>query len=310
MAHDLHPYKSPQARDDALRDFAQRAGAHVEVLGHSVQGREILGAHFPCHDKAAPHVLVCANLHGVEFIGAEVALGVAQVLNSAQPRVLQLRQNAHVWVIPCMNPDGYLRTWTQRGHGSLKQLRCNAHGVDLNRNYPAPGAQPVWALSMGGWATGSRDQTNAFYRGAEPLSEPETAMLDALHRRHSFLASVNVHSTMGTIFPAHVKDRHSFKTYKRLTRALREAQPHWAYRPLSSRVFDWFTGEQEDFQHHTHGCWAVCLETFTLKASRAQQARHARLFWRFNPKDPEPWVRNDVSGILGYLLAALDVGYV
>ena len=62
----------------------------------------------------------------------------------------------------------------------------------------------------------------------------------------------------------------------------------------------------EDYQHHHHGTWAVCVETFSLWASFRQHLRAPSLFWRFNPHDPAPWIDNDVPGIVAFLHAALD----
>lgn len=306
MPEAFEAYLSPQAREEALDARASHLGAQVIEIGRTVQDRPIRAAYLPHADASAPHVLVCANIHGVEFIATQVALGFLNAMASPVPQMQSLMARASIWVLPSLNPDAYARTWAQRGEGTLKELRCNANGVDLNRNYPPPGPQPRWAVSMGGWATGSTDQSNAFYRGTGPLSEPETAALAKLMGAHHFVASANFHSTMGTLFPAHVKDAASFKAYKTLTRALRDAQPTHHYLPLSSRRLDWFTGEQEDYQHHEHGCWSVCVETFTLRASRRQHRNAPSLFWRFNPYDPEPWVNNDVPGAVAFFLAALD----
>ena len=78
------------------------------------------------------------------------------------------------------------------------------------------------------------------------------------------------------------------------------------YHRLSSRHFDTFTGELEDFHHHRFGTWAVCVETFSFWASVRQHVRAPCAFWRFNPREPEPWVDNDVAGIAAFLNAALE----
>src|SRR5690606_32463150 len=90
-------------------------------------------------------------------------------------------------------------------------------------------------------------------------------------------------------------------------RSFRAAQPSFRYGRLASRIFDVFTGEQEDFMHHDLNCWAVCIETFSLGASFRQHLRAPKLFWRFNPHDPAPWVQNDVAGILAMVDAALEL---
>ncbi len=105
-----------------------------------------------------------------------------------------------------------------------------------------------------------------------------------------------------------MRSRTEFRTYARLCRVLGDAQPHARYRRLASRHFDTFTGEQEDHQHHTRRCWSICVECFTLGASLSQSfGRRLPLFWRFNPRDPRPWIDNDVPGIAAFLLTALDL---
>jgi hypothetical protein len=214
-----------------------------------------------------------------------------------------VRERAEVWCVPCVNPDGYARTWEQAGVGALASMRANAHGVDLNRNFPLPhGAQPS-RLPF----TGSSQPGAATYRGAAPLSEPETRALDELFRAGDFHASANLHSFMGTLIPPRVRDRNHYEVYARLCSTFRSAQSHRAYRRLASWTFDTYTGEQEDHQHAAHHTWAMCIESFPIAASFRQHLRAPSTFWRFNPRDPEFWVENDVPGVLAWWLAALDV---
>jgi hypothetical protein len=212
-----------------------------------------------------------------------------------------LRDQAEVWIIPCLNPDGYQRTWDHGGVGTVSALRTNHNGVDLNRNFPLPGNARRRFFP----GAGSQRAGDATYCGPAPLSEPESAAVDALCREQRFVASANLHSFMGTLISARVSDRTSYATYGRLCAAFANAQPHTRYRRVASRIFDVFTGEQEDHLHHAYGCWSVCVETFPVLESFRQHLRAPSLFWRFNPRDPEPWVRNDVPGLLAYFEAAL-----
>jgi hypothetical protein len=109
------------------------------------------------------------------------------------------------------------------------------------------------------------------------------------------------------VIPARVTERRAYATYRHLCRSFARAQPHRRYFRLASRIFDTFTGEQEDHQHHAHRTWAVCVETFTILASYRQHLRAPSVFWRFNPRDPAPWVENDVSGLCAYFGAALQL---
>ena len=64
----------------------------------------------------------------------------------AEPELRRLRERAELWVIPCLNPDGYARVWQRGGVGRLPELRPNARGVDLNRNFPLPAGRRRLAL--------------------------------------------------------------------------------------------------------------------------------------------------------------------
>ena len=114
----------------------------VRVIGHSVQGRAILAWHLG--DPASPvKAVVIAAMHGNEA-------QPARILRNLRDR--RPIRGADVWVVPSMNPDGVHR-----------HTRRNAHGVDLNRNFPVS-----W-IPQGG----------SYYSGPEPASEPETQAMMA-----------------------------------------------------------------------------------------------------------------------------------
>jgi hypothetical protein len=300
----LAPYPAPEERDRELRALAERLGGEVREYGRSVEGRALLAARVPAAAAGArPRVLVAANIHGPEYVSSRVALGLLARLDGLEP-LQRLRARAEIWVIGCLNPDAYARVWERAGQGTLAELRPNARGVDLNRNFPLPAGRRRARLP----GAGSTRPGASTYVGPEPLSEPETAALDALLREQRFAAVTSGHSFMGSLIPAHVEEGAPFTAYRSLCRAFAAAQPRTRYRRLSSRRLDTFTGELEDFVHHQHGAWAVCVETFSLWASLRQHSRAPSLFWRFNPREPQPWVDNDVPGIAAFLHAALDQG--
>jgi hypothetical protein len=312
----LDPYPAPEQRERelvALAGTATRAGFEIDVIeyGCSVEGRPLQAVRIRrrAATNPGPRVLVCANTHGPEYIGNRVCTGIlGSLAHGEAPQLLhELLDRAELWLAPCLNPDGYARTWAREGVGPLALLRHNHHGVDLNRNWPLPAGTRRLPLP----GAGSSTPGDPTYCGQHPLSEPETAALDVLLVEQDFHASANLHSVMGTVFPPHVRDREQFRSYARLCRELAQAQPHTRYRRLASRVFDTFTGEQEDHQHHTRRCWAVCIECFSLPASVSQNfGRRVPLFWRFNPRDPQAiskWVENDVAGVAAFLLATLDL---
>ncbi len=301
MAETLAPYPDPATRESELDDLAVRLDGEIVVYGTSREHRPLRALRL-AGPANAPRVLCSANIHGVEYIAGRIAFGLLHALVAGEPEAVRLRARAELWVIPCLNPDGYARTWTDDGRGRLAALRANAGGVDLNRNFPRPGGVGPSRLP----GAGSDRPGDATYRGPHPLSEPETAALDRLFAAQSFHASINLHAFMGTAIPARVTDPTAYATYTALCRALALAQPRVHYRRLAHRILDTFTGEQEDHQHHAHGCWAVCLETFPVLASYRQHLRAPSVFWRFNPHDPRPWIANDVPAIVAFLHAALD----
>ena len=91
------------------------------VIGHSVKGRPIVAvpARTP---RARLRVLVVGCIHGNETAGIRVA---RRLIAAAAP------PGAALWVVPTLNPDGV-----------AAGTRGNAHGVDLNRNFPF-GWQPA-----------------------------------------------------------------------------------------------------------------------------------------------------------------------
>jgi murein peptide amidase A len=86
---------------------------HATLLGRSLQGRAITAVEVG--DPAGKRVLVVGSVHGNEPAG----IAVARRLEQLSPVGIDL------WIVRDLNPDG--RDANTRG---------NAHGVDLNRNFP------------------------------------------------------------------------------------------------------------------------------------------------------------------------------
>jgi len=297
------PYLDPEARARRVRAVADRIAAELVTYGQSVGGEPLVAVRIPSRRPDARRVLCCANIHGIEYVGGLVALALLDRFATGDAAAEALRAHAELWVVPCVNPDGYRSTWDRLGEGTIAQLRCNANGVDLNRNYPLPPGTARRALP----GAGTPLPGHATYCGPSPLSEPETFALHELASDRRFHASADLHSFMGTLIPARVVDRPSYAAYKALCRRFAAAQPHRRYFRLASRLVDAWTGEQEDHLHHGLDCWAVCVETFAFASSFGQHLRAPTPFWRFNPRDPVPWIDNDVPGLFAYFAAALEL---
>lgn len=305
----LGAYPDEDERERELEALCAQAGGTIVHLGLSVEGRVIRAARVPASTPGAPRVLVNANLHGPEHIGSRTAMEVLRAI--AEGRAQALRAAAEVVVVPCINVDGFARTLRQGGKGTLKELRCNAHGVDLNRNFPLPtvgnaGSFWAWAGARELTMAGSSDPSRATWRGPAPLSEPEARALHDFALTERFVAAVSLHSFMGTFIPPCVRTPGESRAYASLVSAARQAQRRRYFR-LQWGYFDLFTGELEDWLHHETGTWAVTLECFTVAQTLAQHLRAPSLFARFNPADPRPVVDNDAPAVIAFLLAALTM---
>jgi len=132
------------------------------LLGRSVDGRRIEGVEF-----GDPHsrtkLLVVGCIHGNECAGLAIVRALERL---PTPSGLDL------WVIENLNPDGY-----------AADTRQNAHGVDLNRNFPWH-----WQRLSG-----------TYYSGPRPLSEPETRVAYRLIERVRPTVSIWFHQHLDLV---------------------------------------------------------------------------------------------------------------
>lgn len=148
------------------------AGQSTErvVIGRSVEKRAITAVQIgdPAGDRVA---LVVGVIHGNERAGLRI-LDAIKERDSSLPTALQGTQ---LWVIPTVNPDGL-----------SAHTRKNAHGVDLNRNFPYR------------WQ-GDVPHSDGYYPGPRPASEPETRALMAFVQRIQPDLSIWYHQPWGAV---------------------------------------------------------------------------------------------------------------
>ncbi len=169
--------------DLVASDTQDLVAAKLDTLGTSVQGRPIWGlriAKAVSGPDVRPVVFFNSLTHAREPEGMQALFYFVDDLLAkygVDPTATYLLDHRVVYIVPVVNPDGYLRNQTTNpGGGGLwrKNLRDNdgsgtvtsADGVDLNRNF---GYQ--WGLDN----VGSSGSTGAAtYRGPAAFSEPET----------------------------------------------------------------------------------------------------------------------------------------
>jgi murein peptide amidase A len=145
---------------------AERAGPPItRVLGYSVDHRPIV-AKLIASGGARRSVLVVGSIAGDESGGTAVAEALAS---------LPAARGVRLWLIPDMNPDG-----------AVRGTRVNAHGVDLNRNFPFR-----WHPLA--------DTDSRYFPGDRPGSEPESRAVEAFISRVRPQLTIWVHQPYGLI---------------------------------------------------------------------------------------------------------------
>jgi N-acetylmuramoyl-L-alanine amidase len=124
----------------ALVPAAPAQPARAETIGTSAEGRPIR-AELVGSRSAPTKILIVGSIHGNEPAGRSITRRLRRV---RPPRGTAL------WIVDDANPDG-----------SAAGSRHNAHGVDLNRNFPFR------------W----QPQDGVYESGPGPASEPETQVL-------------------------------------------------------------------------------------------------------------------------------------
>ena len=135
---------------------------HTFLLGRSVDGSAITAVETGDPDTQRS-TLVVGCIHGNECAG----IAIAKRLVSTRPPA-----ETNLWIITELNPDG-----------AAAGTRGNAHGVDLNRNFPWQ-----WQRLSG-----------TFYSGPRPLSEPETRLAYRLIERVRPTVSIWFHQHLDLV---------------------------------------------------------------------------------------------------------------
>lgn len=124
------------------------------VAEHSVEGRPIKVVEMGTGKDVT---LILGAFHGDEPVTTCLVRRLEAHLKRNDELLLQRR----VVLVPAVNPDGLVR-----------QTRGNAHGVDLNRNFPTKNWRPKY-------------KAKRYYPGLSPSSEPETkAVIDLVTQYH------------------------------------------------------------------------------------------------------------------------------
>jgi protein MpaA len=209
------------------RETANASPGGREVIGHSVRGRPIYAYRLGSPGGRAALVVGCTD--GDERAG----IAIVDALLKLQPPA-----GVDLWLVPTINPDGVAAGTTG-----------NAHGVDLNRNFPY-----AWRY-LGG--SGHLDS------GRRPLSEPESRAVYRFLLRVKPRLAIWFHQPLALVDDSQ-GSRRLERTFARLV-----GLPLQRLTDYPGSITNWEN-------HHFRGSTAFVTELPQGALSRSRRARYAR----------------------------------
>ena len=151
-------------------------------IRNSVKGDPLIWTTFGDENKNHATTLVLCGVHGDEITPNKFCFDIIFHLQ----RYSELYKNQFIIVAPFVSPDSFFST---------KQTRTNAHGVDVNRNFPTKDwdqdALKLWKNKYGG------DLRR--FPGKKALSEPEVIFQVNLIKRYRPDKILSVHAPLTLI---------------------------------------------------------------------------------------------------------------
>ena len=155
----------------------------------------------PGVDEGEPGVFFMGLHHAREWPSLEICLYLAETLTGSylvNASVGDLVDGRRIWLVPCVNPDGYFYS-----HDQGNDWRKNRHyfpesdtyGVDLNRNYAGScngDAAGMWGSL--GEASLTHYPSYSTYCGPGPFSELETRAVRNVFLENNISAAISWHT--------------------------------------------------------------------------------------------------------------------
>jgi|GEM_PF-261996 len=147
-----------------------------------------------------PEVLFIGVQHAREAIGGSSMIFLMQYLcenYATDPRVKDIVDNREIYIIPCMNPDGWEYNYSLDnggGAGWRKNRRTNGTGVDLNRNWGTDWGNCSAPILGPSSSCGSGTSSSETYYGPSAFSEPETRAIRDFTYTRNFVAMIDQHA--------------------------------------------------------------------------------------------------------------------
>ena len=205
--------------ENYLKEMSKSDIVHLEVIGKSVDNRNIYGIEIGKGDRV---LYMDANIHAAEVASTLfLTRFLSDLVNKYELNdedTIETLNNVKIAVLPCINPDGYevynfgvesLRNkdlwWYQnKDKISFSNIKSNANGVDINRNFPTQNAGIVLSGKklIKNVSLEKTFSSNKYFNGDVVGSEPETraSMYFMLKHYKNMYAYINLHSQGRVIY--------------------------------------------------------------------------------------------------------------
>lgn len=185
-----------------------------ELRDSTCQGRKIPIVYLG-DSTATKHIMIQASMHAREYMGTQLVMSMLEFYASQyetgtykQTAFRDMFKNVCLVVMPMVNPDGveiaqkgeegaltddvkqWVRKSTEAGI-SHNQIKSNARGVDLNRNF---------RNGFGKGKLAKKSKNYSHYAGAFPYSEPETKLMLDVSRQFDYYCFLNYHTSGNIIY--------------------------------------------------------------------------------------------------------------
>ena len=293
-------YPQPEALLEAFRTTVLAAGGRQSTTGTSVQGRPLV--RFDLGTEGKPTIFLTSLMHGVEVVGSLALLdAVRRLSHPSDPCAARILADAKIVVVPVVNPDAFYTNMTKLARGERAWQRCNANGVDLNRNFPRLTTRRLYHPF-----SGSRFRRSPHYLGAHALSEPESRAVRATAIEIRPTLSLAFHSFGNLIlYPWAYTNTENPRAgeYRALARVMMQAIHRFPYRAKQARQLYSVLGDMDDWLDAELGTLA-----FTIEVGRPdwRVRQLTNPFAWMNPLEPNDAVRDLTPGVLALISSALD----
>lgn len=172
----------------------------IEIIGKSVDGRNIYAIEIGNGDNVT---IFEAGIHAAEFASplfiTKFMVDIVNRYENGDKEIANLLENNKIVVVPSVNPDGYeaalfgteilnnqdLYIAKNADSESLKYIKSNANGIDLNRNFPSQTAGLYYKKYDLHYSVSLKKSTDMYryFPGDTLGSEPETRAIIYLQNK-------------------------------------------------------------------------------------------------------------------------------